>query len=91
MNKILEKYYNEGWLIKQVHPTKDLTIWNYSRATTWEDHWDSITLSCRGLVTNGVFFAIYDKKDLTKAIWLKLYPPFEKPFNANDDENNYDK
>jgi hypothetical protein len=39
----------------------------------------------------GVFFAIYDKKDLTKTIWLKLYPPFEKPFNANDDENNYDK
>jgi len=52
MNEILEKYYNEGWLIKQVHPTKDLTIWNYSRATTWEDHWDSITLSCRGFVTN---------------------------------------
>jgi hypothetical protein len=52
MNAILEKYYNEGWLIKQVHPTKDLTIWNYSRATAWEDHWDEITLMCRGLVTN---------------------------------------
>lgn len=52
MNEILEKYYNEGWLIKQVHPTKDLTIWNYSRKTAWEDHWDEITLMCRGLVTN---------------------------------------
>ena len=52
MNEILEKYYNEGWLIKQVHPTKDLIIWNYSRATTWEDHWDEVTLMCRGLVTN---------------------------------------
>jgi len=48
----LNKYYNEGWLIKQEHPTKDLTIWNYSRQTMWEDHWDSITLMCRGLVTN---------------------------------------
>jgi len=52
VNKTLEKYYNEGWLIKRTHPTKDLTIWNYSRATTWEDHWDEITLMCRGLVTN---------------------------------------
>jgi RNA ligase len=52
MNEILEKYYNEGWLIKQIHPTKDLTIWNYSRATTWEGHWDSVTTMCRGLVTN---------------------------------------
>lgn len=52
MNDILEKYYQEGWLIKQVHPTKDLTIWNYSRATQWEKHWDEITLMCRGLVTN---------------------------------------
>lgn len=52
MNEILEKYYNEGWLIKQTHPTKDLTIWNYSRATQWEKHWDEVTLQCRGLVTN---------------------------------------
>jgi hypothetical protein len=48
----LNKYYDEGWLIKQTHPTKDLTIWNYSRQTQWEDHWDEITLMCRGLVTN---------------------------------------
>jgi len=48
----LNKYYDEGWLIKQLHPTKDLTIWNYSRQTQWEDHWDEITLMCRGLVTN---------------------------------------
>lgn len=48
----LNKYYDEGWLINQSHPTKDLTIWNYSRQTQWEDHWDEITLMCRGLVTN---------------------------------------
>jgi len=52
MNETLEQYYNDGWLIKQVHPTKDLTIWNYSRKTQWEKHWDDITLMCRGLVTN---------------------------------------
>ena len=48
----LNTYYDEGWLIKQEHPTKDLTIWNYSRQTQWEDHWDEITLQARGLVTN---------------------------------------
>lgn len=26
----LEKYYQDGLLLKQTHPTKDLTIWNYS-------------------------------------------------------------
>jgi len=48
----LNKYYDEGWLIKQTHPYKDLTIWNYSRQAQWEDHWDEITLMCRGLVTS---------------------------------------
>lgn len=24
----LNKYYKEGWLIKQTHPTLPLTIWN---------------------------------------------------------------
>lgn len=52
MKEILEKYYNDGLLIKQVHPTKDLTIWNYSRKTQYEKLWDKITLQCRGLVTN---------------------------------------
>lgn len=52
MIEILEKYYNEGWVIKQTHPTKDLTIWNYSRKTQWEKHWDDVTLLARGLVTN---------------------------------------
>jgi len=52
MNEILEKYHNDGWLIKQVHPTKDLTIWNYSRKVQYERLWDDITLQCRGWITN---------------------------------------
>lgn len=48
----LEKYYEEGLLIKQNHPTKDLTIWNYSQKVQYEKLWDDITLQCRGLVTN---------------------------------------
>ena len=48
----LEKYYNDGLLIKQVHPTKDLTIWNYSTKVQYDRLWDEVTLMARGLVTN---------------------------------------
>jgi hypothetical protein len=69
----LEQYYEEGWLIKQTHPTLPLTIWNYSQATQYEGKWDEITLACRGLVTdnNGVVVA----------------RPFKKFFNM--EEGNY--
>ena len=49
--KILHRYEEEGWLIKQTHPTLPLTIWNYSVNTQYEGKWDEITLQCRGLVT----------------------------------------
>jgi len=52
MLEILNKYYEEGWLIKQTHPTLPLTIWNYSISTQYEGHWDDVTLMCRGLVTD---------------------------------------
>jgi len=48
----LEKYYNDGLLYKQTHPTLDLTIWNYSPKVQYERLWNDITLQCRGLVTN---------------------------------------
>ena len=47
----LNKYYEDGWLIKQTHPTLPLTIWNYSQTTQYEAKWDDVTLMCRGLVT----------------------------------------
>jgi RNA ligase len=51
MNKeTLDKYVEEGWLIKQNHPSLPLTIYNYSQATQYEGKWDDITLQCRGLV-----------------------------------------
>lgn len=48
----LKKYFEDGLLIKQTHPTKDLTIWNYSQKVQYEKLWDEITLNSRGLVTN---------------------------------------
>jgi RNA ligase len=48
----LEKYYEDGLVYKQVHPTLPLTIWNYSEKVQYESLWDDITLTCRGLVTD---------------------------------------
>ena len=48
----LEKYYQDGLLLKQTHPKYDLTIWNYSPKVQYEKLWDDITIMCRGLVTN---------------------------------------
>jgi hypothetical protein len=66
----LEKYYNDGLLYKQTHPTKDLTIWNYSPKVQYERLWDDITLQCRGLVTNS-------KGDIVAR-------PFKKFFNYEE-------
>ena len=47
---ILSKYIDEGLIIKQVHPTFPLSIYNYSRECQYDGKWDDITLNCRGLV-----------------------------------------
>jgi RNA ligase len=47
---ILSKYIDEGLIIKQVHPTLQLSIYNYSRECQYDGKWDDITLNCRGLV-----------------------------------------
>jgi len=64
MLETLEKYYKDGLLHKQTHPTLDLTIWNYSPKVQYERLWDDITIQCRGLVTNskGVIVARPFKK-----------------------------
>lgn len=48
--EILEKYVNDGWVISQIHPNLPLTIYNYSQTTQYEQYWDEITMSCRGLI-----------------------------------------
>jgi len=70
MLQILQKYHNDGLLHKQTHPTKDLTIWNYSPKVQYERLWDDITLQCRGLVTNS-------KGDIVAR-------PFKKFFNYEE-------
>jgi len=47
---ILNDYIERGLIIKQVHPTLPLSIYNYSRTCQYGAQWDYITLNCRGLV-----------------------------------------
>jgi len=47
-----DELVNEGWLISQVHPTLDLTIYHYSQKTQYEGYWTLETLAARGLVLN---------------------------------------
>ena len=35
-----------------------------------------------------IFFHIYDGKNYDHLIWDKLYPPYSKPFNTNDEEGD---
>ena len=69
----LHKYYEEGWLIKQTHPTLPLTVWNYSQATQYEGKWDDVTIQCRGLVTD----------DLGNVVAR----PFKKFFNIEEQKH----
>jgi RNA ligase len=71
----LNKYYDEGLLYKQVHPTLPLTIWNYTEKVQYENLWDEITLQCRGLITENTTGKV-------------LVRPFKKFFNYEEVVNN---
>ena len=73
MIEILNKYYSEGLLYKQSHPTLPLTIWNYSEAVQYEQKWDEVTTMCRGLVTD-------DQGNIVAR-------PFRKFFNIEEEKH----
>lgn len=74
MKNILDKYVEDGLLYSQVHPNLPLTIYNYTDKCTWENLWDDITLSARGLVVD----------DLGNVVAR----PFKKFFNLSEGETN---
>ena len=71
--KKLDKYVDDGLLVRQKHPVHSLWIYNYSRKCQWENGWDEVTLMCRGLIVD-------DKGK----VWAK---PFEKFFNIEQLES----
>ena len=73
MNEVLNKYFEEGLVYKQVHPTLPLTIWNYTEKVQYEGLWDDVTLQTRGLVTD-------DKGNVVAR-------PFRKFFNIEEERH----
>ena len=67
----LNRYYEDGLLYKQTHPTLPLTIWNYTEKVQYEGLWDEVTVQCRGLITENTTGKI-------------LVRPFKKFFNYEE-------
>lgn len=48
--KAVNKHVEEGYINAARHPELPLTIYNYTKKTQFEHHWNPITMKCRGLV-----------------------------------------
>jgi len=84
MLEVLEKYYNDGLVYKQVHPTLPLTIWNYSEKVQYEVLWDEVTLQARGLVTD-------DKGNVVARPFAKFFNQEEGKHTTTSDFDVYTK
>jgi RNA ligase len=79
MLNVLNKYYQNELVQKQVHPDLPLTIWNYTPKTQYGEtgnqykYWDEVTLQCRGLITD-------DKGNVVAR-------PFKKFFNMEENRH----
>lgn len=83
LNEILninqvEQEILDGYVNRRTHPEfPNLAILNYAEKTAYEDHWNDVTLTCRGL--------IYDMDSLEV-----LARPFPKFFNWGDERHVVD-
>jgi RNA ligase len=80
----LNKYYEDGLLYKQVHPSLPLTIWNYTEKVQYENLWDAVTLMCRGLVTD-------DTGDIVATPFQKFFNIEEGKFEPTEKFEVYEK
>jgi len=72
---LLKKNIGDGYIISQKHPTLDLTIYNYSQFAQYDNHWDEITLMCRGLILDSEYNIVQR--------------PFRKFFNIEEHDSKY--
>jgi len=80
----LNKYYEDGLLYKQVHPSLPLTIWNYTEKVQYENLWDEVTLMCRGLVTD-------NEGDIVATPFQKFFNIEEGKFEPTEKFEVYEK
>lgn len=81
---VLNDYKERGLVYNQIHPTLPLTIWNYTPETQYGEHWDEITLACRGLVTD-------DKGDIVAKGFSKFFNMEEEKHVATNDFEIFEK
>lgn len=55
-----------GWVRRQRHPDYSLWIYNYTESAQWMNHWNSVTLNCRGLILDDDF-------NLVARPWRKFF------------------
>jgi len=84
MLETLEKYYQDGLLYKQQHPTLPLTIWNYTEKVQYEGLFDEITIQTRGLVTD-------DKGNIVARPFKKFFNIEESKHTPTSDFEVYEK
>jgi RNA ligase len=84
MIDVLNKYYEQGLVYKQTHPTLPLTIWNYTEKVQYENLWDEITIQTRGLVTD-------DKGNIVARPFKKFFNLEEKKHTPTHDFEVFDK
>lgn len=81
---LLNEYCENGWLVKQSHPTLPLLVWNYSPKTQYECKWDKITLMCRGLITD-------NEGNIVACTWGKFFNLEENKHTPTQDFEVYTK
>lgn len=84
MIEILLDYEKQGLVYKQTHPALALIIWNYSDKVQYENLWDTITMICRGLVTD-------DKGNIIARPFKKFFNLSEGKTNLSDEYEIYEK
>lgn len=48
--QLIQKEVHAGYILENKHPELPITIYNYSKKTQFESHWNEATKCCRGLV-----------------------------------------
>jgi RNA ligase len=73
------KLVEDGYLLMNKHPEKELWILNYSKNTAFEKYWNEITLMCRGIVVDAEFNIV--ARPFGKFFNLEEHEPSEIPTN----------
>lgn len=83
-NQHLQKYVDNGLLLKSEHPNLPLTIYTYSHECQINNYWDEVTKRCRGLVLD-------DDDNIVAIPFPKFFNIEEDRHKSTDDFEVYDK